>query len=173
MQEMWEMQVQSLGQADPPRGGQGNPLQYSCLDNPMDRGAWWATVHRLWRVGHDWATDTWMYMVWTRNFVHLRSLHLYGRDDHSCCTDEKKLRLVEIHSLTDPGYPASDCLCRALPGFQDNCLYPHTLIHMASVPWFTNWTKDGWKKWNTIVCDFFFFFFFNELWLWNRKREGE
>ena len=25
-----------------PRGGRGNPLQYSCLENPMDRGAWWA-----------------------------------------------------------------------------------------------------------------------------------
>ena len=30
--------------------GNGNPLQYSCLENPMDRGAWWATVHRLQRV---------------------------------------------------------------------------------------------------------------------------
>ena len=30
-----------------PGGGQGNPLQYSCLENPMDRGAWWATVHRV------------------------------------------------------------------------------------------------------------------------------
>ena len=28
-----------------PGGGNGNPLQYSCLENPMDRGAWWATVH--------------------------------------------------------------------------------------------------------------------------------
>ena len=28
-----------------PGGGNGNPLQYSCLKNPMDRGAWWATVH--------------------------------------------------------------------------------------------------------------------------------
>ena len=27
--------------------GNGNPLQYSCLENPMDRGAWWATVHGL------------------------------------------------------------------------------------------------------------------------------
>ena len=26
-------------------GGHGNPLQYSCLENPMDRGAWWATVY--------------------------------------------------------------------------------------------------------------------------------
>ena len=30
-----------------PGGGHGNPLQYSCLENPMDRGAWWATVHRV------------------------------------------------------------------------------------------------------------------------------
>ena len=29
-----------------PRGGHGNPLQHSCLENPMDRGAWQATVHR-------------------------------------------------------------------------------------------------------------------------------
>ena len=28
-----------------PAEGNGNPLQYSCLENPMDRGAWWATVH--------------------------------------------------------------------------------------------------------------------------------
>ena len=28
-----------------PGGRHGNPLQYSCLENPMDRGAWWATVH--------------------------------------------------------------------------------------------------------------------------------
>ena len=30
-----------------PGGGRGNPLQYSCLENPMDRGAWRATVHRV------------------------------------------------------------------------------------------------------------------------------
>ena len=28
-----------------PGGGHGNPLQYSCLENPIDRGAWWAAVH--------------------------------------------------------------------------------------------------------------------------------
>ena len=28
-----------------PEGGNGNPLQYPCLKNPMDRGAWWATDH--------------------------------------------------------------------------------------------------------------------------------
>jgi len=30
-----------------PGEGNGNPLQYYCLGNPMDRGAWWATVHRV------------------------------------------------------------------------------------------------------------------------------
>ena len=33
------------GSGRSPRGGHGNPLQYSCLENPMDRGAWRATVH--------------------------------------------------------------------------------------------------------------------------------
>ena len=39
------MQVRSLGQENLPGGGHSNPLQYSSLENPMDRGAWWATVH--------------------------------------------------------------------------------------------------------------------------------
>ena len=40
--------VQSLGREDPSPGeGNGNPLQCSCLENPMDRGAWRATVHRI------------------------------------------------------------------------------------------------------------------------------
>ena len=33
------------GSGRSPRKGNGNPLQYSCLENSMDRGAWWATVH--------------------------------------------------------------------------------------------------------------------------------
>ena len=35
----------SLGQEDPLEEGMATPLQYSCLQNSMDRGAWWATVH--------------------------------------------------------------------------------------------------------------------------------
>ena len=38
-----------------PGGGQGNPLQYSCLENPMNRGAWWATVHGVTKSRHNWA----------------------------------------------------------------------------------------------------------------------
>jgi len=44
---MQEMQVQSLGQEDSPEGGHSNPLLYSFLENPMVRGAWQATVHRV------------------------------------------------------------------------------------------------------------------------------
>ena len=40
-----EIEVRALGQEDSPGEGDGNPLQYSCLEYPMDRGAWWATVH--------------------------------------------------------------------------------------------------------------------------------
>ena len=39
-----------------PGEGNGNPLQYSCLENPMDRGAWQASVHGLQRIGHDLVT---------------------------------------------------------------------------------------------------------------------
>ena len=35
----------SPGSGRSPGEGHGNPLQYSCLENPMNRGAWWATVH--------------------------------------------------------------------------------------------------------------------------------
>ena len=36
-----------------PGGGNGNLLQYSCLENSMGGGAWWATVYGVIRVGHD------------------------------------------------------------------------------------------------------------------------
>ena len=43
---MQEIGLRSLGQEDS-GGGNGNPLQYSCLENSMDRGAWQATVHEV------------------------------------------------------------------------------------------------------------------------------
>ena len=41
------------GSGKSPGEGNGNPLQFSCLENPMDRGAWQATVHGVAKVGHD------------------------------------------------------------------------------------------------------------------------
>jgi len=50
--------------------GNGTPLQYSCLENPMDGGAWWAAVHEVTRVGHDWATSLSLltFMHWRRKW---------------------------------------------------------------------------------------------------------
>ena len=44
------------GSGKSPGEGNGNPLQYPCLGNPMDRAAWWALVHGVARVGHNLAT---------------------------------------------------------------------------------------------------------------------
>jgi len=41
------------GSGRSPGEGHGNPLQYSCLENPMDKGVQWAMVHRVTRVGQD------------------------------------------------------------------------------------------------------------------------
>ena len=43
--------IPGLGRS--PGEGNGNPLQYSCLENPTDGGAWWATSMGSQRVGHD------------------------------------------------------------------------------------------------------------------------
>ena len=53
---MQEMAGWIPGSGRSPGEGNGNSLQYSCLEDTMDRGAWWATVHGLQRVGHDLVT---------------------------------------------------------------------------------------------------------------------
>ena len=67
----------------PPGEGNGYPLQKSCLENPMDRGAWRATVHGLQRVGHDWASNiftfsnpaNWKFLtLWHCRTIHSLSL---------------------------------------------------------------------------------------------------
>ena len=50
--------ITGLGRS--PAGGHGNPLQYSRLENPMDRGAWWATVHGVTK------SQTWLHRLSTQ-----------------------------------------------------------------------------------------------------------
>ena len=45
------------GSGRSPAGGNGNPFQHSCLGNPRDRGAWWATVQGSQRVRHNWEIE--------------------------------------------------------------------------------------------------------------------
>ena len=53
------------GSGRSPGGGHGNS-QYSCLENPMDRGAWWATVHRVTKS-------------WTQLSAHIQCFAVQGR----------------------------------------------------------------------------------------------
>ena len=62
------------GSGKSPGEGNGNPLQYSCLETAMDRGAWQATVHGIARLRHDLATKpTYLY---THTHTHTHT-HIY------------------------------------------------------------------------------------------------
>ena len=63
MQEMQEMRVWSLVWEDSPGGGNGDPFQYSCLENSMYGRAWWATVHRVAKS-----------QTWLRDWAHTFSI---------------------------------------------------------------------------------------------------
>ena len=70
------MLIWSLGWEDPLEEGNGNPLQYSCLENPMDRGAWWASVHRAAKSQHHWAhthTHTHTHSIWWLHGIALKT----------------------------------------------------------------------------------------------------
>ena len=58
-----------LGSGRFPGGGYSNPLQYSCLENPMDRGVWWVIVHGVTDSRHNWVTNTFTFLsapFWNR-----------------------------------------------------------------------------------------------------------
>ena len=88
MQEMQETWFLSLGWERSPGEGNGSPLQYSCLENPMDRGAWWATVHR---VAKSWTERLSTLMMvykshrhgaWVEFFGLSQGKHLFFLDSH-------------------------------------------------------------------------------------------
>ena len=58
--------------------GNGNPLQYCCLGNPMDRGAWWATLHR---VAMSWTWLKQLSMHACHYLSELAQLHIHAADD--------------------------------------------------------------------------------------------
>ena len=75
------------GSGRSPGGEHGNPLQYSCLGNPMNTGAWWATIHRVTKSWTRWsdlarthmlrsASNTFIFLA--LNLISLSSLPLPG-----------------------------------------------------------------------------------------------
>ena len=75
--------IHGLGRS--PGVGNGNPLQHSCLENPMDRGTWWATVHRVTELGIPKATYTIQGWVVLRSqcMVHTFSQFLLNYNHHT------------------------------------------------------------------------------------------
>ena len=67
-----------------PGEGNGNPLQYSCLGNPMDRGAWWATVHGV-----------------PKSWTQLSNWHTQGRGASNLLSDLLKTAKLSKRSSTD------------------------------------------------------------------------
>ena len=64
------------GSGRSPGGGHGNPLQYSCLQNPMDRGAWWTTVHGVTK------SQTWL--KWLSTHAGKESSSVLPPESHPC-----------------------------------------------------------------------------------------
>ena len=70
------------GSGRSPREGNGNPLQYSFLDNTMDRGAWRATIYGVTKSRHNWGTNTHahthsLFLVSVQNISHYATKILY------------------------------------------------------------------------------------------------
>ena len=103
--------IPELGRS--PGGGHDNPLQYSCLENPRDRGSWWATVHRV-------------AQSWTR----LKQLGISGEKRPNCHHQSVSSVAQSCWILCDP----MDC---SMPGFPVHHQHPElgqTHVHWLVMP---------------------------------------
>jgi len=94
MQEMQETRVWSLGWEDSPGVGSGNTLQYSCLKNSMDRGAWQATVHGVAKSWTRLSIHTPIIVMLMRTHTHTHThtrthvdayVYHHHYSSHTCC----------------------------------------------------------------------------------------
>ena len=65
------------GSGRSPGEGNGNPPQYSCLENPMDRGAWWVTVHRIAK------SQAWLKELSTHAYFFLCEINVCNHSQHA------------------------------------------------------------------------------------------
>ena len=72
--------ISRLGRS--PGEGNGSPLQYSCLGNPMDRGAWWVTVHGVRRVQHNLATKQQQKIIQMSLFTKQKETHRHRKQTY-------------------------------------------------------------------------------------------
>ena len=106
--------------------GNGNPLQYSCLENPRDRGAWWGAVYRV--------AQRWTQLIW------LSSSSSSSRDIVSSCSLEDtffktSLISVQFSSVTRSCPTLCDPMNRSTPGLPVHHQLPEftqTHVHRVS-----------------------------------------
>ena len=141
----------------------GTPLQYSCLENPMDRGAWEAAVHGVTKVGHDWATSLSLFTFthWRRNWQptpvflpgesqgqqSLVGCSLWGRTE-SDTTDWSDLAAAVLVAQSSPTlYDPMDC---SLPGPSIHGILQARIVDLVAIPFSRgssqprDWTWVSW-----------------------------
>ena len=80
-----------------PEGGHGNPLQYSCLENPMDRGPWQATVHGVTKS-----------RTQLNDFTFFLSIFLVIKDGQALHSQQKQDRMLTVAQITNSLLQNSD-----------------------------------------------------------------
>ena len=113
-----------------PGGGHGNPLQYCCLENPKDRGAWWATVHRVtesdtkkWVITYTWDLGSATQMHLSETFLKKRGTwgHLRKWEPHFVGHRAEVLGFWEQRCLQDWVPAAEWCWWRWRWLWQQHC----------------------------------------------------
>ena len=139
MRETKETQAWPLGQGDPLEKGShgnpwnGNPFQYSGLENPVDRGAWWATVHTVaksrtrltWLSMHaaEHGFELWFHHLLTAYFISGKLLHLLEPQLPHWCPGNKVLPQNLPILLNGITYIKSSTQSAVLKGPVPSCIY--------------------------------------------------
>ena len=121
------------GSGRPLGEGHGSPLQYSCLENPMDRGAWRATVHGSQRVRRNGVTNT---RAHTHTHTHTRTQHL-----------ESSGGFADSGTAAPHPHPASPCtwVLSASAGLLPVHLCPLDLWNFSNAPDFLAGLTALWR----------------------------
>ena len=99
----------SLNQAYSHREGNGTPLQYSCLENPMDRGAWWAAIHGVSNSRTQLSDLTWLTFSFSVVSNSLQPHGMHHTRPLSTTNSWKLLKLMSIELVMPPNHVI---LCR-------------------------------------------------------------
>ena len=129
--------------------GNGTPLQYFCLENLMDRGAWWAAVHGVARVGHDWETSLslFTFMHWRRKWQPT-PVFLPGE------SQEREASLTAVYGVTQSqtqlkGRSSSKMLCMWIYYIY---IYIYIYIFLFFLSLSLPFLLVSWKKGGYVVC---------------------